>query len=201
MLSVQTLRLSGACGLSLADNGFHPTTLLLRLTGPCPSLSDHLVQRSHRVVPAPAGDLHQGGRMRHPSTQRDAAKPLPGNRIGHLPETAARSPTGSGTSKTSTANRSPPGLTGDRSSIEIRRERRKEHWIIQQRTRPSQLGRQQQQLRGQTRVPQRRLVTYSSEHDGLDPFWPRGSRSSSRPHSPTSGTATPRLFQILAPRV
>jgi hypothetical protein len=66
------------------------------------------------------------------------------------------------------------GLHRDRRAtdpgIEIGSERREEHRIIQQRIHPSQLGRQHQQLRRQNRVPQRRLVTYSSEHDGLDPF-------------------------------
>ena len=55
-------------------------------------------------------------------------------------------------------------------SIEIPCEGRKEHRIMQQRIHPTQLDRQHQQLRRQNRVPQRRLVTYSSEHDGLDPF-------------------------------
>jgi hypothetical protein len=42
--------------------------------------------------------------------------------------------------------------------------------IIQQHVHPTQLGGQHQQLPRQDRVPQRRLVVYSSEHDGLDPF-------------------------------
>jgi hypothetical protein len=54
--------------------------------------------------------------------------------------------------------------------IEIRCERREEHRIIQQHIHPTQLGRQHQQLGRQERVPQRWLVVYSSEHDGLDPF-------------------------------
>jgi hypothetical protein len=44
-----------------------------------------LVEPGDRVVPAPGGDLHQRRRMRHPGTQRDPAKPLPGDRIGHFP--------------------------------------------------------------------------------------------------------------------
>src|SRR5215207_3533329 len=45
-------------------------------------------------------------------------------------------------------------------------------------------------------IPQRQLVIYSSEHDGLDPFLPKGSRPSSRQTTTTSATATPRLFQV-----
>jgi hypothetical protein len=52
----------------------------------------------------------------------------------------------------------------------MRRERREKHRIVQQRIHPTQLDRQHQQLRRQNRIPQRRLVVYSSKHDGLDPF-------------------------------
>src|SRR5262249_30878020 len=45
-------------------------------------------------------------------------------------------------------------------------------------------------------VPQRQLVVYSSEHDGLDPFLPKGSRPSSRQTTTSSAIATPRLFQV-----
>ena len=41
-----------------------------------------------------------------------------------------------------------------------------------------------------------RLVIYRSEHDGLDPFLPKGSRPSSRQTTTSSATATPRLFQV-----
>ena len=34
---------------------------------------------------APGRDLHQRRRVRHPGTERDPAKPLPGDRIGHFP--------------------------------------------------------------------------------------------------------------------
>ena len=40
------------------------------------------------------------------------------------------------------------------------------------------------------------LVIYRSEHDGLDPFLPKGSRPSSRQTTTSSATATPRLFQV-----
>jgi hypothetical protein len=52
---------------------------------------------------------------------------------------------------------------GADAGIEIRCERREEHRIIQQHIDAPQLSRQD-------RVPQRRLVVYSSEHDGLDPL-------------------------------
>ena len=42
----------------------------------------------------------------------------------------------------------------------------------------------------------RQLVIYSSKHDGLDPFSPKGSRPSSRQTTTRSATATPRLFQV-----
>jgi hypothetical protein len=59
---------------------------------------------------------------------------------------------------------------GADAGIEIRCERREEHRIIQQHIDAPQLSGQHQQLGRQDRVPQRRLVVYSSEHDGLDPF-------------------------------
>jgi hypothetical protein len=44
------------------------------------------------------------------------------------------------------------------------------HRIVQQLIHPTQLDGQHQQLGRQNRIPQRRLVVYSSEHDGLNPF-------------------------------
>jgi hypothetical protein len=52
----------------------------------------------------------------------------------------------------------------------MRREWRKESWVVQQHIHPTQLARQHQQLRQQDRIPQHRLVVHSSEHDDLDPF-------------------------------
>jgi hypothetical protein len=54
--------------------------------------------------------------------------------------------------------------------VEEHRERCEEHRVVQQRVDPRKLDRQHQQLGRQNRIPQRRLVVYSSEHDGLDPF-------------------------------
>jgi hypothetical protein len=48
--------------------------------------------------------------------------------------------------------------------IEIRWE-----WREKRRIDPPQLTRQHRQLARQNRPPQRRLVVYSAEHDGLDP--------------------------------
>jgi hypothetical protein len=129
-----------------------------------------VVQRLHRRVPALGGDLHQRGRMRHPRAQRNPTEALPRDRIGHLatqrliaqpvPELQKHQPQ-IGLHR----NRRAP-ITG----IEMRHERREEHRIVQQRIHPGQLARHHQRLRRQDRVPQRRLVVYSSEHDGLDPF-------------------------------
>ncbi len=44
-----------------------------------------LVEPVHRRRPAARRELHQRGRMRHRPVQRDAAKPPPGDRVGHLP--------------------------------------------------------------------------------------------------------------------
>jgi hypothetical protein len=52
----------------------------------------------------------------------------------------------------------------------MRRERREERRVIQQRINPGQLLRKPQHLLRQQRLPQRRLIAYSAEHDGLDPF-------------------------------
>jgi len=43
------------------------------------------------------------------------------------------------------------------------------------------------------RLPQRHLIAYGTEHDGLDPFLPKGSRRSSRSTAPVAGIATCRL--------
>ncbi len=44
--------------------------------------------------------------------------------------------------------------------------------------------------------PTTTVVIYRSEHDGRDPFLPKGSRPSSRQTTTSSATATPRLFQV-----
>jgi len=69
-----------------------------------------------------------------------------------------------------------PQVTLDRSSrpdwhrMEIRRERREEHRIIQQYVYPRQLLRKMQQLSWQLRLPRRHGTAYSAKHDGLDHF-------------------------------
>ncbi len=153
------------------------------------------VQPGDRVVPATGGDLHQRGRMRHPGTKRNPAKSLPGNRIGHLPAQRLIAQPVAELQK----HQPQIGLHRNRRTtdpgIEIRRERREEHRIIQQHIHPAQLGRQHQQLGRQDRIPQRRLVVYSTKHDVLESFSPRV-----RGHHPSSATfkppATPRLFQV-----
>jgi hypothetical protein len=57
-----------------------------------------------------------------------------------------------------------------------RHERCEVHRIVEQLIHPCHFAGQHQQLPRQYCVPQRQLVVYSSEHDGLDPFLPRGSR-------------------------
>jgi hypothetical protein len=129
-----------------------------------------LIQGHDRLFTQTAGELDQGGGVWHLPAQGDAAKPLPGDRIGHLttqrliaqpvPELQKHHPQ--------------VGLHRDRRpadpSIEMPSERREEPRIVQQRIHPTQLDRQHQQLDRQNRIPQRRLLVYSSEHDGLNPF-------------------------------
>jgi hypothetical protein len=54
--------------------------------------------------------------------------------------------------------------------VEIRRERREEHRIIQQCVYPRQLLRKMQQLNRQLRLPRRHRTAYSAKHGGLDHF-------------------------------
>jgi hypothetical protein len=54
--------------------------------------------------------------------------------------------------------------------MEVRRERREEGRIIQQRIHPRQVLRQPQHLRRSPQLPLRRPIAYRAEHDGLDPF-------------------------------
>jgi hypothetical protein len=52
----------------------------------------------------------------------------------------------------------------------VRRERREERRVIQQRIHPRQLIRQPQQLHRQLQLPRRRTIAYRTEHGGLDHF-------------------------------
>jgi hypothetical protein len=52
-----------------------------RAPAPCPQC---LIQPCHRLLAAPAGQLHQRGRVRHPPIDRDPAKPPPGDRVTDL---------------------------------------------------------------------------------------------------------------------
>jgi hypothetical protein len=95
---------------------------------------------------------------------------LPGNRIGHLTTQQLIAQAVAELQKHQPQVGCHRNRRATDPSIEIRSERREEHRIIQQPIHPTQLGRQHQQLGRQDRIPQRRLVVYSSEHDGLDPF-------------------------------
>jgi len=70
----------------------------------------------------------------------------------------------------------PCGRVLDPDRVEERREERR---VVQQRVHPGQLRGHPQHLRRQHRLPQRRLIAYRTEHDGLDPFQHKGLRPSS----------------------
>jgi len=133
--------------------------------------------------------------MRHLRVQRDPAKTPPGNRVADLraqalitqpvPELEEHQP------QVPLRRRRRPADH----RMEMRRERREERRVIQQRVDPGQLLRQPQQLRRQPRLPRRRPIAYRTEHDGLDPFQHKGSRPSSarRPENPRSAA---RVFHV-----
>jgi hypothetical protein len=130
-------------------------------------------------------DVWSGRLERHPSRRR-----LPGDRRPP-PGTTTHNPADTGTSRTSTAGTSPSESTAYHGRVEERCQRHEERRIIQQRVHPSQLLGQRQQLRRQHRIPQRRPLAYRSKHDDLDPFSPKGSRSSFRPPTATPMINTP----------
>ena len=129
-----------------------------------------LVQPGHRRLPAPVGQLHQRRRMRHPPVQADPAEPPPGDRITDLPAQAFIA------QPVPELEGHQPQVALDRDGrppehrVEVRRERREERRIIQQRIHPRQLLRQPQQLRRQQRLPLRRRTAYSAKHGDLDHF-------------------------------
>ena len=80
----------------------------------------------------PAGELDQGGRMRHLPAQRDAAKPLPGDRVGDL---AAQQLVAQPVAELQ-EHHPQVGLDRDRRAaddrVEVGSERFPEHWGVQQ---------------------------------------------------------------------
>ena len=162
---VGRIRDSGSHDRRVGTDPVHPQQLRLR------SLDQQsLVQRRDRAIPALGGDLHQRRRVRHPSAQRDAAEPLPRDRVGHLPTQRLVAQPVAELQK----HQPQIGLHRYRrptlTSVEERHERLEEHRVVQQHIHPRKLARHHQRLSRQDRVPQRRLVIYSSQHDGLDPF-------------------------------
>jgi hypothetical protein len=138
----------------------------LRLRGLGPQ---RLVQPRHRILAAPAGQLHQRGRVRHPPIERDPAKPPPADRVADLGAQALIA------QPVAELEEHQPQIALHRrrwpadQRVEVRRERREERRVIQQPIHPRQLGRQPQHLLRQQRLPQRALIAYGTEH-GLDPF-------------------------------
>ena len=106
-----------------------------------------LIQPGHRLLPAPGGQLHQRGRVRHLAIQRDPAKPPPGDRIGHLGAQALIA------QPVAELEEHQPQIALHRRRwpaehrVEVRRERGEERRVIQQRVHPRQLLRQPQHLR------------------------------------------------------
>ena len=108
-----------------------------------------LIQPRHRLLAAPAGQLHQRGRVRHPPIERDPAKPPPGDRDTDLRAQALKPQPVTELEEHQPQvalhrRRRPPDHR-----VKVRHERGEEHRVIQQRVHPGQLGRQPQQLRRQ----------------------------------------------------
>ena len=113
--------------------------------------------------------------MRHLGIQRDPAEPPPGDRVADLgaqallaqpvPELQEHQPQVAFDRLAFDRRGRPPEY-----GVEVRRERREERRVIQERIHPRQLLRQPQQLRRQQRLPRRHRTAYSAKHDGLDHF-------------------------------
>jgi hypothetical protein len=155
-----------------------------------------LVQPVHRDRAAAGGQLHQRGRMRHRLLQTDPAEPPPRDRVRHL-----------------TAQRLEPqpvaelqehqpqiGLHRRRRPtdprVEERCERGEEHRIVQQRIHPGQLHRQPSQFIRQNRFPQRRLITYGTQHGWSQSLLAQGVETILPCQSTVSAVDTLRLFQV-----
>ncbi len=155
-----------------------------------------LVETGDCVVAAAGGDLYQRGRMRHPGTERDPAKPLPGYQIGHfplqrriaqsIPELQKYQPQigsiGIGERPIRASKYATKGTKNTGSSSGAS-------------TRPNSTG-STKQFRRQDRVPHRRpVVDRTTRHNGLESFSPRilGHCPSSKPLETCSRG---RLFQV-----
>jgi hypothetical protein len=113
-----------------------------------------LVQLSDHRLAHPAGQLDQGGRVRHSATQGDAAEPLPADRVGDL---AAQQLIAQPVAELQ-EHQPQVGIDRDRGTaddrVEVDPERLDEHRVVQQPVHHGQLGGQPDRLGGQDRLPQ-----------------------------------------------
>jgi hypothetical protein len=123
-----------------------------------------LVAGVDRDRAAAGGQLHQRRRMRHLPIQPDPAEPAPTDGVRDLPAQALVAQPVAELEE----HQPQVGLHRRRRPthprIEERRERRKEHRIIQQRIDPGQLLGQPQQRRRQRRLPPAHLLGPGPEH-------------------------------------
>jgi hypothetical protein len=146
-----------------------------------------LVQRSDGLLAQAAGELDQGGRVRYLPAQRDAANPLPGDRIGdlaahqliaqpvaelqeHHPQVGVQRDTGAADAR-----------------IEVAGQRGQERRGVEQGVDPGQLGGQPQAGVGQDRLPQRGLGVGGPQHHRSNRLCRKGSSGFFR-HSTTQAT-------------
>jgi hypothetical protein len=122
----------------------------LGLTG---RLQQRGVQLRDQRLADPAGELGQRGGVRHPPAQRDAAKPLPADRVGDLPaQQLITQPVA-----VLEEHHAQVGVDGDRWAAtqggEVLAERRDEPGIVQQPVDRGELVGQAEQVGGQDRLP------------------------------------------------
>ncbi len=124
-----------------------------------------LVERGDRLVSAPGGDLHQGGRVRHFAVNVDAAEPAPRDRIGHL------GAQGFVAQPVAVLEEHQPQVGFHRHArpaqhgVEMRPKRGEEPLVVKPLIHPGQLCRKPQTDLRQHRLPQRRLHVPRPQHD------------------------------------
>jgi hypothetical protein len=132
------------------------------------------VQLADRGLAHPAGQLDQGGRVRHLPTQRDVAKPLPGDRVGDL---AAQQLIAQPIAELQ-EHHPQVGLDRDRRAaderVEVGTERLPERRVVQQGVHPGQLAGQAKQLTWQDRLPQAGLGVGGPQHQRSNPLRHKG---------------------------
>ena len=118
-----------------------------------PPGQQRLVQPLDRLLAHAAGELDQRGRMRHLTTQGDAAEPLPADRVGDL---TAQQLIAQPVAELQ-EHQPQVGVDRDRRTtddrVEVDPEGLDEHRVVQQPVDLGQLGRQSERLGGQDRLP------------------------------------------------